>query len=88
MFGLIMDESTGETAESFAKKMREQGIETRPYFLGMHEQPIFQSQGLFKGESYPVTERIARQGLYIPTGLNLTREMQDQVVDALKKCLA
>jgi perosamine synthetase len=87
MFGLILDESTGESAESFAKKMRDQGIETRPYFLGMHEQPIFKAQGMFDGETYPVTDRIARQGLYIPTGLNLTRDMQDQVIYALKKLL-
>jgi perosamine synthetase len=87
MFGLILDESTGETADSIAKKLREEGIETRPYFLGMHEQPIFKSQGLFEGETYPITERIARQGFYIPTGLNLTTEKQDRVIDALKKCL-
>jgi perosamine synthetase len=88
MFGLILDESTGETAESFAKKMRDEGIETRPYFLGMHEQPIFKSQGMFEGESYPVTERVARQGIYIPTGLNLTHDMQGQVVKAMHKLLA
>ena len=88
MFGLILDESTGETAESFAKKMRDEGIETRPYFLGMHEQPIFISQGMFEGESYPVTERVARQGIYIPTGLNLTHDMQGQVVNAMHKLLA
>lgn len=88
MFGLILDESTGETADSIAKKLREEGIETRPYFLGMHEQPIFKSQGLFEGETYPITERIARQGFYIPTGLNLTQEIQDQVVDKLRNVLA
>lgn len=88
MFGLILDVSTGETAESFSQKMREEGIETRPYFLGMHQQPAFELQGMFEGQSYPVTEKIARQGLYIPTGLNLTQQMQDQVIAAVKKCIA
>ena len=88
MFGLILDESTGETAESFIKKLRDEGIESRPYFLGMHDQPVFKLKGMFKGELYPVTARIARQGFYIPTGLNLTREMQGQVVKVLYKLLA
>jgi perosamine synthetase len=87
MFGMILDESTGETAKSFAKKMTDYGIETRPYFLGMHEQPIFNANGMFKGESYPVTERIARQGFYIPTGLNLNNDMQKQVVKAIHNIL-
>ena len=88
MFGLILDESTGETAESFIKKLRDEGIESRPYFLGMHDQPVFKLKGMFKGELYPVTARIARQGFYIPTGLNLTREMQGQLVNVLYKLLA
>ena len=48
------------------------GVETRPFFLGMHEQPALHRLGLFAGESYPVAERIARQGLYLPSGLTLT----------------
>lgn len=88
MFGFVVDESTGETGETFAQKIRAKGVETRPFFLGMHEQPVFIEHGLFKGESFPVTEKIARQGLYIPSGLNLDRETQDEVVDAVKEVLA
>ncbi len=87
MFGLILDESTGETAETFAKKMRNEGIETRPYFLGMHEQAVFKIEGLFEGETYPVTERIARQGLYIPSGLNLNLNTQDHIIRSIRGIL-
>ena len=87
MFGLILDESTGETAESFAAKMRDLGVETRPFFLGMHEQPVFRSQGIYLDEVYPVTERIARQGVYLPTGLNLDENIQSKVVSAVKSVL-
>jgi len=88
MFGFVLDETTGENGESFALKMKDAGIETRPYFLGMHEQPFYRAKGLFIGESYPVTERISRQGLYIPSGLNLTREMQDRVLSEIFKILS
>lgn len=88
MFGIVLEESTGETAETFALKMKELGVETRPFFLGMHEQPYYLKEGLFVDEQYPVTTRIARQGLYIPSGLNLTKHVQDTVIEAVKKCLA
>ena len=41
--------------------------------------------GLFKDERYPVSERIARQGLYLPSGLTLTKENINTVVKAVKK---
>jgi len=85
MYGVIVDESTGLDAEAFAKRLKEEGVDTRPFFLGMHEQPVFHEMGLFKGECHPVAERIARQGFYLPSGLTLKEKEIDQVCDAVKK---
>jgi perosamine synthetase len=87
MYGLVLDESTGLIAIEFARQLLAEGIETRPFFLGMHEQPVFTNQGLFKGEKYPIAERIARQGLYLPSGLTLTEAQLDQVCRAVEKIL-
>jgi perosamine synthetase len=54
----------------------------------MHEQPMFQKKGRFKGERYPVTERISRRGFYLPSGLALREEQQRRVVEAVVKALA
>jgi perosamine synthetase len=51
----------------------------------MHEQPVFHGMGLFRGEQYPVAERLARQGLYLPSGLALTKEQMDIVCTAVKE---
>lgn len=88
MYGLMLGESTNMDAVEFAQRMKEQGVETRPFFLGMHEQPVFHARGLFIGEHYPVAERIARQGLYLPSGLSLTAEQLDLVCHAVKACLS
>jgi perosamine synthetase len=74
MYGIVLDESLGTDAAAFAGKLKEAGIATRPFFLGMHEQPVFWQMGLYKKERYPVTERISRQGLYLPSGLTLGDE--------------
>jgi perosamine synthetase len=53
----------------------------------MHEQPVFQKMGLFQRESHPIAERIARRGFYIPSGMALTDEQMERVVDVLKEVL-
>lgn len=79
MYGLVVDESTGLDASSLAARLAEQGVMTRPFFLGMHEQPALLEKGLFHGEQYPVADRLARQGLYLPSGLALTDPQIDEV---------
>ena len=87
MYGIVLSEDTGMEAVGFALKLKARGIETRPFFLGMHEQPVFHEQGLFRNEHYPVSERIARQGLYLPSGLSLTEEQLTKVCDVVRAVL-
>ena len=79
MYGIVLGEKTRMNAEGFGKKLLRNGIQTRPFFLGMHEQPVFHKMGLFVDEHYPVSERIAKQGLYLPSGLALIEEKVEEV---------
>lgn len=87
VYGIVLDERTGMKAEQLAQHLTEKGIQTRPFFLGMHEQPAFHKMGLFLNEHYPVAERLARQGLYLPTGLSLQEAEIDYVCVAIRECL-
>jgi len=83
MYGIVLNESCRVDASELARQMRAQEIEIRPFFLGMHEQPVFLEKGLFKGEHYPIAERIARQGIYLPSGLTLTEKQINMVCNAI-----
>lgn len=87
MYGFLVDEKTGLDAMEFGTRLKEKGIATRAFFLGMHEQPVFQKMGLFKGEHYPVAEGIARRGLYLPSGLALTEAQINETCQAVRKIL-
>jgi perosamine synthetase len=87
MYGVVVLEKTGTDAQAFARKLAAHGIETRPFFVGMHEQPVFRQRGWFRNESYPVAERLARQGLYLPSGMALTEEQLEHVVEAVREIL-
>ena len=95
MYGVTLQEEKGQGDLSvqdymkwpnykIMKKLAELEIQTRPFFIGMHEQPIFQSLGYFKSGSYPATERIARAGFYLPSGQAITDTQIQEVASALK----
>jgi perosamine synthetase len=88
MYGVVLARDSGMDATQFAQRLRDLGVETRPFFLGMHEQPVFHQRDLFLKEKYPVAERLARQGLYLPSGIALTEQQLQQVCDAVRKVLS
>ena len=88
MNGLVLDGQTGYTAGTFAARLRELGVETRPFFLGMDRQPALRARGLFAGETYPVADELAAMGLYLPSGVGLTDVQQDEVIVAVRRILS
>jgi perosamine synthetase len=88
MYCIELDESTGCDANKMRTALATRGVETRPFFVGLHEQPVLLDRGWYKNECYPVTERAARQGLYLPSSLNLTETeivfVTEQVSDILR----
>lgn len=88
VYGIVLGDDRADDAEAVMSRLKSRGVETRPFFLGMHEQPVFRRMGLFGGESYPVAERLARRGFYVPNGLGLTTEQQETVVSALREALS
>lgn len=88
MYSVELDESAGLDAATAMRELAARGIGTRPFFLGLHEQPALHAAGLFRGERYPVAERIARQGFYLPSGMTLTEEQIDEVVDAVREVVS
>jgi len=87
MYGVVLSEDTGMDVLEFSEKLKKRGVDTRPFFLGIHEQPVFRKQGLFSNEGYPVAERLARQGLYLPSGLALREEQLQEVCESIKSVL-
>jgi len=83
MYGVVVQPNTGLNAHDLAERLRERDVQTRPFFFGMHEQPAFHRMGLFAGEHYTVTETIARQGLYLPSGTALQISQVEEVATAL-----
>lgn len=88
VYGMVLSDGVPMDAEQIMARLGELNIGTRPFFWCMHEQPVFRKMGWFEGERYPVAERIARRGFYVPSGLGVTEQQQSKVVEAVKQVLA
>lgn len=87
VYGLVLDDALDCDAAEAMRRLGSNGVGTRPFFWPMHEQPVFRNMGMFKDEKYPVAERLARRGFYIPSGLALTDQQIASVADTLRKVL-
>ncbi|MEG3618535.1 DegT/DnrJ/EryC1/StrS family aminotransferase [Magnetovibrio sp. PR-2] len=88
VFPIVLDDDIGFDAEEAMQKFAEYKIGCRPFFWPMHEQPVLRDMNLFEGEQYPVSERIARRGFYIPSGLGITDAQIERVCDVAEDIFA
>ena len=86
-YGIVLDECIPIDAEEAMKRLAARNIGTRPFFWPMHLQPVFNKSGLFAGESYPVAEKLASRGFYVPSGLALGKEQIMYVARSVKEMI-
>jgi len=82
VYGIVLKEDVPFDATTAISKLHELGVGARPFFWPIHQQPVFNKIGLFLNEKYPVSERIAKRGFYLPSGTGLTEE---QIVTAAQR---
>jgi perosamine synthetase len=87
VYGIVLGEKMKVNAESVMKKLAAKGVGTRPFFYPLHLQPVFTKMGMFINETYPVAENLAEYGFYLPSGLGITEEEQNEVATRLKEVL-
>ena len=87
VYGLVLKDELPFDAVEAMRRLAEHQIGTRPFFWPMHEQPVFKKMRLFESESYPVAERLARRGFYIPSGMALTDAQMERVAQVMKEII-
>jgi perosamine synthetase len=77
-------ESEHMTREEFSSKLREEGVDSRPFFYPLHLMPIYSQ---FASGQYPNSEYLSRVGLNFPTSLEMTSPIRSEVFQKIKRCL-
>ena len=81
---IIVNPEWGDAAK-MRVKLSENGIETRPLFTGMHEQPIYRNQEFTQNCSYPNSEYASKFGLFLPSGIATKTEHIEFVCQEIAK---
>lgn len=88
VFGILLEDALGYDAIEAMARLGKRGIGTRPFFWPMHEQPVFRNMGLFVDVACPVSERLARRGFYLPSGLALTDSQIYEVAACVREAIS
>jgi perosamine synthetase len=70
-------------SDILATKLRARGIDTRPFFYPLHLQPLLKKYASSKQAALPVTERLAKQGIYLPSYIGIANDDIEYVVEQL-----
>lgn len=85
MYSILIQDEFGMSRDELMEKLKEKGIETRTFFIPLHQQPAFRKMNLFQGENYPIAEELSQKGLYLPSGSGLTTDQIEYVCRAIKQ---
>ncbi|MDP2914304.1 MAG: DegT/DnrJ/EryC1/StrS family aminotransferase [Candidatus Aminicenantes bacterium] len=88
MYAVLVEDEFGLSRDEFAGRLKEAGIDTRTFFVPVHEQPVFTKDRAYTGLSFPVSEELSKKGLYLPSGLALTQAQIEEVCCAIRKIRA
>lgn len=83
MYAITVSPNSPISKDELRGKLKEKGIDTRDYFVPIHEQPVFLSRGYFTGVLCPVASDLSRRGFYIPSGLAITDEQMKEVIGTI-----
>lgn len=80
MYSVIVEDEFGLSRDDLRAKLRQAGIETRPFFYPVHTLPMYHT-----GQFLPVAEELSWRGLNLPSGATLTPEQIEYICDTLAR---
>jgi len=80
MYTVLVQDHPSSSAAGLAARLRDEGIETRPFFYPLPTLPPYRTQ-----ERYPVAEALARRGLCVPSSPRLTGADVERVADVIRR---
>ena len=80
VFGILLKKEN--VRDKLIEELLKEGIETRPFFWPLHLQPVIKDISK-ENKNLIISEKLGRNGLYIPTGRHITPKLQKKIVKIL-----
>mgnify|MGYP000159063823 CR=1 FL=1 len=82
MYSILIEDKAKVSSDELMKMLEEKGIETRPFFVPMHQLPIYKTN-----ERLLVAENLAKKGVNLPSSVNLKESTISFICDAINQIL-
>lgn len=83
---VILGGKNGGQAQRVITELERLGIEARPLWKPMHEQPVFEDAG-FVALNDSTSSSLYKNGLCLPSGDQLTTEQQDMIIEVIRRAV-
>ena len=84
LYSVVVQDEFGVSRDKLMEELGKQGIETRPFFIPLHKQPVFKQMGIVSGE-FPVADELCDKGLCLPSSNALTDAQIEYVCRAIEQ---
>lgn len=83
MYAILVDENKfGMNRDELRKKLEENDIGTRDFFVPMHKQPVYKNI-ISEKERFPVAEKLSGQGMYLPSSSHLKKSEIEYIIEKM-----
>jgi perosamine synthetase len=84
LFCITVDsEKYGISRDELMEALDREGVETRPFFIPLHRLPPFREESSRRHEHLPITDRLSRMGMNLPTYAGLTDDKIEKIVNLI-----
>ena len=83
MSSIVLDKNFPVTRDELRVKLKERNIDTRSFFYPMSQFPMFEE----KSAANPISYKISKWGINLPSGVNLTEEEVNYIAENVKELL-
>jgi perosamine synthetase len=84
MYSILLKGPLGCYRDEFMERLRDKGVETRPFFYPIHTLPIY-CQGITR--DFPIAEEVSARGINLPSSTKLTEEDIIYICDQVRETL-
>jgi perosamine synthetase len=92
MYGVVLSDEVSLTKEEVMEKLKEEGVDTRSFFVPMHKQPAYVNKTVENAPDcegdFSISDKISERGFYLPSSSNITDEEIRFVCDKLKNIIS
>jgi len=85
LFCVTVEDGYGHARDDLAAFLRENNVDTRPFFIPLHTLPPFRAESAGRKEHLPVTDRLGATGLNLPTHFDLSEEDIDRICELIRR---